>query len=110
MFVDRIPSDDTFTDDFEFGLRQRRLSRRTPLKQVASLLLAISANNQYEGRDPTIIPESLTAGFVAELLGLSVDKLAAQLATMANNGIVAWDGEGVLKIADFTALKRIASL
>ena len=43
-----------------------------PLARVAALLVSISRNNGYEGRDPRVMPDTLTSGFVADLLGLDI--------------------------------------
>ena len=50
-----------------------------PLSRVAALLMSISRNNGYEGRDPHVMPDTLTSGFVADLLGLDIASLAALL-------------------------------
>ena len=44
-----------------------------PIERVAAFLVAVSRNNSYEGRDPNAIPDFLSSGFVADLLGLSID-------------------------------------
>ena len=41
-----------------------------PLSRVAALLVSISRNNGYEGRDPHVMPDALTSGFVADPLGM----------------------------------------
>ena len=43
-----------------------------PIERVAAFLMAVSRNNSYEGRDPNTVPDFLSSGFVADLLGLSI--------------------------------------
>ena len=64
---------------------------RAPLERVASFLISISRNNRHEGRDPTAIPDLLTCGFVADLLGFPIDTLATILKTLEDRGLVSAD-------------------
>ena len=57
-----------------------------PLSRVAALLVSISRNNGYEGRDPRVMPDTLTSGFVADLLGLDIASLAALLVDLRRRG------------------------
>ena len=41
---------------------------RPPLERVAAFLVAISRNNGHEGRDPSVIPDSLTCAGALEFL------------------------------------------
>ncbi len=71
-------------NDIDDALSARRRSleigaRDNPLSRVAALLVSISRNNGYEGRDPKSMPDTLTSGFVADLLGLDIGSLAALL-------------------------------
>jgi hypothetical protein len=78
-----------------------------PLARIAALLISISRNNVYEGRDPKVMPDSLTSGFVADLLGIEIDDLAAQLMELQRRGLV--DSEGsTLRLKDMAALERLA--
>jgi hypothetical protein len=63
-----------------FDARRRTIlsaGDRAPLERVGAFLLAISRNNGHEGRDPAAIPETLTCGFGAELLGFPITTLAS---------------------------------
>src|SRR5262245_54337899 len=57
-----------------------------PLVRVAALLLSISQNNLYEGRDAQTIPDALSSGFVADLLGVDIATLAALLVDLRERG------------------------
>src|SRR5262245_27511266 len=59
-----------------------------PLARVAALLVSISQNNTYEGRDPQIVPDGLSSGFVADLLGVEIGTLAAMLVELRNRGLI----------------------
>ncbi len=81
---------------------------RAPLERVAAFLISISRNNRHEGRDPTAIPDLLTCGFVAELLGFPIDTLAAILKTLQDRGLVAADPNCGLRLADLDGLEGLA--
>jgi CRP/FNR family transcriptional regulator len=75
--------------------------------RVANLLLALSAMNAPEGRDPDLISDQITAGFVARQLDMSIDKLGAALMSLKEEGAVKETPAG-LKILDQLALRRLA--
>lgn len=75
--------------------------------QLAALLLSISRNNEYEGRDPHFIPDNLASGFVADLLGLDVPSLADALLALQECGLVRAKGR-VLCLTDLTALEMMS--
>ena len=86
---------------------RRSLANRTSFHRVAALLSSISRNNSYEGRDPGIIPDSLTSGFVADLVGLTVSELAGSLVKLQRLGLVAQAPGGALRLLDRPALERL---
>ena len=79
-----------------------------PIERVAAFLMAVSRNNSYEGRDPNTVPDFLSSGFVADLLGLSIDLLADVLRRLSNLGVVQPGKGGGLLIADLAALEQLA--
>ena len=79
-----------------------------PIERVAAFLVAVSRNNSYEGRDPNAIPDFLSSGFVAHLLGLSIDLLADVLRRLASLGVVQPSKVAGLLITDLAALERLA--
>lgn len=78
-----------------------------PLARVAALLVSISRNNSYEGRDPGVMPDALTSGFVADLLGIDIDELADLLIDLNRRGLVENCGS-ILTLKDMPALERLA--
>jgi len=81
-----------------------RSSRRDPLERAAALLVAISCNNDHEGRDANAIPDSLSC--VADLLGLSDVSLACAVGELEDRGLVATDRG--LRVIDPAGLERLA--
>lgn len=79
-----------------------------PLARVAALLLSISQNNQYEGRDPATVPDALTSGFVADLLGVDIGALAGLLVDLRRRGLIESGADGVLRLNDVEGLQRLS--
>jgi hypothetical protein len=95
----------------EFELRRHAIAqagRRKPLERVAALLVAISNNNRYEGCDPCAIPDFLTCGFVADLLGLSITSLGGILVEMQERRLVEAAPSSGLRLKDLAGLERLA--
>lgn len=78
-------------------------------RQLAALLIGISLNNGYEGRDPLAISDSLASGFVAELLGVSIGALADALKALHQRGLVRAEGPG-LRLTNILALEELAGV
>ena len=94
-----------------FEARRRAIltaGNRAPLERVGAFLLAISRNNGHEGRDPAAIPETLTCGFVAELLGLPIATLASLLKVLEERGLVSTDAHSGLRLTDLAGLEKLA--
>jgi hypothetical protein len=81
---------------------------RTGAQRLAALLTAISRNNVHEGRDPTLVPDTLSCGFVADLLGVALAQLAELLAALEHLGLVARTPDGGLRLMDLHALDSLA--
>jgi hypothetical protein len=79
-----------------------------PLARVAALLVSISKNNGYEGRDPKVMPDTLSSGFVADLLGLDVGSLAVMLVDLRKSGLVNRSPTSALQLTDIPALESLA--
>jgi CRP/FNR family transcriptional regulator len=77
-----------------------------PLRRVAALFVTLSRYNQYEGRDPDIITDSLKCGAVAGHLGMTVDALARQLAELEARGLIEPHEKG-LRLLGIDALERL---
>lgn len=78
-----------------------------PTARLANFLLALASLNGPEGRDPALISDDVTAGFVAERLDMSIEKLGAALLSLKKEGAVTETPAG-LRIVDATALQRLA--
>jgi hypothetical protein len=105
----RIPQADPASAAFE-ARRRAILSagNRAPLERVGGFLLAISRNNGHEGRDPAAIPEALTCGFVAELLGFPIATLASLLKVLEERGLVSTEAHSGLHLIDLAGLEKLA--
>lgn len=79
-----------------------------PLSRVAALLISISRNNSYEGRDPNSMPDTLTSGFVADLLGIDIGSLAALLVDLRRRGLIDSDASSTLRLKDLSGLEALA--
>jgi CRP-like cAMP-binding protein len=86
--------------------RRRSLAATESHVRVAALLSSISHNNRHEGRDPAIIPDCFSSGFVADLLGLSVPRLADALIELKRRGLVQDEGS-TLRLTDLSALESL---
>ena len=86
--------------------RRRSLAAVESHVRVAALLSAISRNNRYEGRDPAVISDCLSSGFVADLLGLRVDDLADALVELKHRGLVQDEGSA-LRLTDLSKLESL---
>jgi Crp-like helix-turn-helix domain len=96
----------------EFELRRGRViasGRQTPLVRVAAFLVSLSRINANEGRDPLVVTETCTCGFVADYLGLSVDSLAAVLVELERRGLIEPCLPGGLRLKDICALDAVAA-
>ena len=82
---------------------------RSPIQRLAGLLTAISRNNVYEGRDARLIPDTLTAVFVGNLLGLNLDDLSRLLGVLKYQGLVDIGQANGLLLLDIPAIERLAA-
>lgn len=85
----------------------RRSGHPGAFERVAALFVTLSHYNEYEGREPTLITDSLKCGVVAGYLNMSVNQLAAQLAEMEARGLIELCEKG-LRLLDLDALEKIA--
>jgi len=91
-------------------LKKRSLSAdpRNPIQRLANFLLAIVSINVSEGREPLIIADDVSSGYVAEQLQMSIDTLAKALLGLRRSGLVDVSDNG-LRILDFAALETLAA-
>ncbi|MFN3625297.1 MAG: helix-turn-helix domain-containing protein [Hyphomicrobium sp.] len=81
----------------------------SPLARVAALLVSISQNNIYEGRDPATVPDALSSGFVADLLGVDIGTLTALLVDLRRRGLVECGANSTLRLKDLDGLQELAN-
>jgi CRP/FNR family transcriptional regulator len=96
----------------EFAFQRNTIVRRTPLNsdaQVAAFLLSLAAVNSMEGRNHTIIVETMPCGLIAETLSMSIDTLAAVLLKLERRGVIEPRAPHGLRLKDVSALEAIAS-
>lgn len=94
--------------EFEYQRDKSLATSQVPATaRVANFLLALSSLNGPEGRDKAVISDEITAGFVAEKLDLSIDKLSAALLQLKRDGAVKETPSG-LRIIDTQCLQRAA--
>ena len=86
--------------------RRRALAATESHVRLAALLFSISHNNCYEGRDPAVIPDCFSSGFVADLLGLRIDDLADALVELKHRGLVQDQGSAI-RLTDLPALEKL---
>jgi hypothetical protein len=66
------------------------------------------ASAAFEGCDPAAIPETLTCGFVAELLGFLIATLASLLKVLEERGLVSTDAPSGLRHPGLAGLEKLA--
>jgi CRP/FNR family transcriptional regulator len=80
-----------------------------PVARVAAFLVALSQGNKQEGRDPSIIADSLKCGVVADYLSLSIEVLASILVTLEERGYIENCPPLGLRLKDVAALEMLAN-
>ena len=95
--------------EFDYSRRRSRdAGPLSPLQRVANFLLAIASVNASEGREPLIVRDDVSSGFVAEQLQMSIDTLAATLLSLRRSGAVTVSDSG-LRILDIATLETLAA-
>jgi CRP/FNR family transcriptional regulator len=95
--------------DFDF-LRAKAVKsgEGKPVERLASFLTALSHLGADEGRDPTLVPDEIPSGVVAEQLDMTIDGLVQALRELERRGMVRSTADG-LRIANLCALEDLAS-
>lgn len=96
----------------EFAYRRNLLvdaGRYNPLARLAAFLIAVSQQNAQEGREPTLIDETLESAVVADYLGISVEHLGTALVQLEKQGLIQPAAHHRLCIADLGRLERLAN-
>ena len=81
---------------------------RSPLQRLANFLLAIVSINAAEGREPMIVADDVSSGYVAAQLQMTIDTLANALLSLRRSGLVDVSDNG-LRILDIAALETLAA-
>ena len=84
-----------------------RSGRPKPLERVAALFVTLARCNAYEGRDPSLLTNSLSCGVVAGYLNMSVDDLAHWLTELEARELVEAAPKG-LRLKNLDELERLA--
>jgi hypothetical protein len=94
----------------EFEHQRLRLSATgatSPIARVASYLLAISAMNMREGKDPNLVEEPSAP--VASFLKVSADQLSHILSLFQTLDLIRAEGPSRLSLKDLDGLRDIAA-
>jgi len=84
-------------------------ARVKPPARVAAFLVALSQGNKDEGRDPSIISDSLKCGVVADYLSLNIELLSSILVTFEDRGLIEQCPPMDLRLKDVGALEKLAN-
>ena len=79
-----------------------------PIQRVANFLLAVVRINVSEGREPLLVADDVSSGYVAEQLQMTIDALAKALLSLRCSGLVEVSDRG-LRIVDVAALETLAA-
>jgi CRP/FNR family transcriptional regulator len=88
---------------------QERSGRPKPLVRVAALFVTLARCNAYEGRDPSLLTDSLSCGVVAGYLNMSLDDLAHWLTELEARDLVEAVPKG-LRLKNLDELERLADV
>jgi len=94
----------------EFQSRRAQSVRTSvgPVAQVAAFLVSVSSLNANEGRDPSVVSDSLECGTAATYLGIDVEALANALSELGRLVIEPSPARG-LRLLDLGELRRLAN-
>ncbi|MCK5548934.1 MAG: Crp/Fnr family transcriptional regulator [Hyphomicrobiaceae bacterium] len=80
----------------------------TPVEALAAFLASVSRQNVHEGRNATIVTDSLKCGAVANLLGFDIETLGKALLDLENKGLIQEGSNGQLHLLDLERLEWLA--
>jgi CRP/FNR family transcriptional regulator len=86
---------------------RERAGRSKPLERIAALFVTLARCNAYEGRDPSVLTDSLSCGVVAGYLNVSVDELAHWLTELESLDLVEAVPNGLL-LKNLDELEKLA--
>ena len=79
----------------------------TPVEALAAFLCCVSRQNVHEGRNATIITDTLKCGVVANLLGFEMKTLEDALVDLKGQGLIQERSNGQLIILDLERLEHL---
>lgn len=105
----RQKQEDAIERDFESGkiLGDDR-GRSSPVERLAAFLVSVSRQNEYDGRDPAIVSDSLRCGVVSRLLNLDISTTSDALRELQSMDLVEPYPGSALRLKDIEGLERIA--
>lgn len=80
-----------------------------PLVRLAAFLVAVSRQNALEGRDPSIIDDTLNCAVIADHLSMRLDILALTLMQLESRGLVQPAQDHGLRLLDVDALEALTT-
>ena len=96
----------------EFDLRKSdcsaEFSHKTSAQKLAAYLLCAARSNSLEGRDPSIISESIRCGFLADALGMDFDSLLRATQELSKHNFLELDAEERVHLKDICRLTAFA--
>jgi CRP/FNR family transcriptional regulator len=88
--------------------RSRNANLLPPIQRIANFLLVIVSINVSEGRDPLIVTDDVSSGYVAQQLQMTIDTLSNALVNLRRRGFVDVCENG-LRILDIASLETLAA-
>jgi CRP/FNR family transcriptional regulator, anaerobic regulatory protein len=79
-----------------------------PVEALAAFLASVSRLNVHEGRNATIVTDSLKCGAVANLLGFDIETLEKALLDLKNNSLIQEGSNGQVHLLDLEQLEQLA--
>ena len=80
----------------------------TPVEALAAFFASVSRQNVHEGRNATIVTDSLKCGAVANLLGFDIETLGKSLLDLEDTGLIQEGSNGQMHLLDLERLERLA--
>jgi CRP/FNR family transcriptional regulator len=100
---------DAIRGDFE--RRKAAILNRHPstlVTALAAFLASVSRQNVHEGRNATIVTDSLKCSAVSNLLGLDIETMGKALLDLNNKGLIQEGSNGQMHLLDLERLERLA--
>ena len=97
----------------EFNVRKAKCleeaSRKTTAQRLAGYLLVVARMNTMDGREPSIVPDTINCGFLTSLFDVSLEDLVAATKELHQAQLLELDDQERAVIADFEHLEEFFS-